>query len=121
MTKSLELNPGALDHLAPFLGIRRDQCGERVGRAACRLFADGGEARLELSRLDRLIDRGIELVDDRFRHAGGRDDAGPGRRRIAEYVNRPVGILRRRRCGEGAQDEGDDEMKTWHAAVAEDE
>ncbi len=38
------------------------------------------------ARLDRPVDRGVELVDDRLRHAGRRDDAGPGRRRIAGHA-----------------------------------
>src|SRR5215471_20041819 len=68
--------------LAPFGGIRADQFGELFRRAARRLVADHGEAVLERLRCDRLVDRGVEPVDDRPRHAGGRDDAAPGRRRV---------------------------------------
>src|SRR5262249_24809719 len=65
----------APDPLAPLGGVRPDQLGELLGRAARRLVADHGEAVREGLGLDRLVDAGVELVDDRPRHAGGRDDA----------------------------------------------
>src|SRR5580698_7297516 len=58
---SLELDPGALDHFAPFGRIRSDQRGEFLGRAARGLVADRGEVVLEGRRLDRPVDRRVEL------------------------------------------------------------
>src|SRR6202044_595380 len=49
--------------------------GEFLGGTAGGLIADRGEVFLEGRRLDRPVDRRVELVDDRPRHARGRDDA----------------------------------------------
>src|SRR5262249_16631033 len=72
----------APDDLTPLAPIPPDQFGEFVRRAARGLVADHGEAVLERLRCDRLVDRRVELIDDRPRYAGGRDDAAPGRRRV---------------------------------------
>src|SRR4029077_2272859 len=66
---SLEFNAGALDHFGPFGRIRGDQSGEFFRRAAGGLVADRGEVVLEGRRQDRLVERRVELVDDRRRHA----------------------------------------------------
>src|SRR5664279_210521 len=77
---SFELGARALDDVRPFGGIRPDRFREVLRRAAARLVADLFELLRERFRLEHLVDRGIELVDDRPRDAGRRDHAGPGRR-----------------------------------------
>ena len=44
------------------------------------------KALLEGRRLDRAVDRRVELVEDRPRNAGGPDHAAPGRRRVAGHA-----------------------------------
>ena len=64
---------GALDDLAPFVGIGGDQRGEFLGSATGRLIAD---VQIELPHAlgaERAVDRRVELLDDRPRYAGRRD------------------------------------------------
>src|SRR2546430_13693751 len=68
--------------LAPFGGIGADHFGELFRRATRRLVADDGEAIAKGLRLDRPVDRRVELVDDRPWHARWRDYAAPRRRPV---------------------------------------
>src|ERR1700744_798471 len=72
---SLHRNAGEFDHLAPFLGLVRDQLAEfgrrhRPGDAAC-----GGELLDDLRILQRLGDRLVEDLHDLRRRAPWRGDA----------------------------------------------
>src|SRR5262245_48367072 len=82
-SRSVESGSRTADDLRPFSGILLDQLGELLGRAARRLVADLREAVAEALRGNRLVDAGIELVDDRPRHSGRGDDPTPGRRLVA--------------------------------------
>src|SRR5467141_1179457 len=80
---SIDLGPGALHDFGPFRRVPAYHFRELLGRAARRLVPDLAEPRLEHWRDDRLVDRGIQLVDDGSRHSRRSDHAAPGRRVVA--------------------------------------
>src|SRR5271166_6852162 len=61
--RSIWLEAGFADHLAPFFGFRRQKPAELVRRAAVRLTAQAGEPRFDRGIGQRRIDLPIELVD----------------------------------------------------------
>src|SRR6267143_5968205 len=77
---SIDLGPGALHDFGPLRRIPAYHFRELLGGAARRLVPDLAEPRLEHGRDDRLVDRGIQLVDDRPRHSRRSDHAAPGAR-----------------------------------------
>src|SRR5579883_469748 len=79
------LDAGELDHLAPLLGLARDQLAEILRRAGQRYAAEGIVARLDLRIEDRRIDRLVELEDDVVRRALGRADAAEPIRLVAGH------------------------------------
>src|SRR5713101_1922373 len=80
---SIDLGPGALHDFGPLRRIPADHFRELLGSASRRLVPDLAEPRLEHGRDDRLVDRGIQLVDDGPRHSRRSDHAAPGRRVVA--------------------------------------
>src|SRR4051794_26243849 len=82
----VQLGTRTLDHVLPFRQIALDRLAEFFRRTAGRLVADHSEALLERRRLDRTIDRGVELLDDRLRQSRGRNNAAPGRRAVARHA-----------------------------------
>src|SRR6267143_5653057 len=80
---SIDLGPGALHDFGPLRRIPADHFRELLGSAARRLVPDFAEPRLKHGRDDRLVDRGIQLVDNGPRHSRGSDHAAPGARVVA--------------------------------------
>src|SRR6266849_7865770 len=80
---SIDLGPGALHDFGPLRRIPADHLRELLRSSARRLVADLAEPRLEHGRDDRLVDRGIQLVDDGPRHSRRSDHSAPGRRVVA--------------------------------------
>src|ERR1700704_6676899 len=74
---SIDLGPGAFHDFGPLRRIPAYHLRELLGGPARRLVADLAEPRLEHGRDDRLVDRGIQLVDDGSRHSRGSDHAAP--------------------------------------------
>ena len=68
---------GLFDHIAPELGLRLDEgCG--LGRAAAGgVQVDLGETRLDGGLVQHLVDRLVELGDDRLRRLGRGADGVP--------------------------------------------
>ena len=83
---SVELGTRAFHHIRPFGGIGLNCRCEFLGSAATRFIAEFGEFIEEGLRLERSVDRRVQFVDDRPRHAGRRDDAGPGGGDIAGHT-----------------------------------
>src|SRR5260221_12859729 len=73
----VDLRAGALDHLGPLRRVAPDQGAEFLGRAAAALAAEREEELLGFRLQDRAIDRGVQPVEHRARHAGGGDCAAP--------------------------------------------
>src|SRR2546426_11110557 len=80
---SIDLAPGALHAFGPLRRIPAYHFRELLGGAARRLVPDLAEPRLEHRGDDRLVDRGIQLVDDGPRHSRRSDHAAPGARVVA--------------------------------------
>src|SRR3954471_11447067 len=62
---SIDLDIGGLADRRPFLEVRRDEGTELCGRAGLGDRAELGDGVLHFRRLEALVDRGVELVDDR--------------------------------------------------------
>src|ERR1700704_2726476 len=77
--RSLRLDIGRPDHLAPFLGFVSNQLAEVGGRARKHRAAKVGKPRLQLGIGEPRVDRLAELIDD----IGGRADAISPRRLVA--------------------------------------
>src|SRR5262245_33545286 len=90
IARSLRLDAGELDYLAPLLGFLRDQLAEVGGRARQRRTPHVGKARLERGVAKRGVDLLVELVDDVGWRGARRADAGPEAKLIArhEFGNR---------------------------------
>src|SRR5205823_3282038 len=74
---SLRLDPGVLDHLAPFAELLLHKFGELLGRARKCLEARIAEGRFDLRAVDDLAQLGVEQRDDIRGRAGRRENAGP--------------------------------------------
>src|SRR5216684_2995099 len=83
---SLRLQSRRLHHLRPFLDVLA-QIGVELGRRHDErnraLLVPGF---LHVGAADRLVDLGVELIDDRLRRAGRRHDAEPDRRFVARHA-----------------------------------
>src|SRR5580704_13865753 len=62
--RSLRLDVGGLDYLAPLLGFGGEEFAEFGRRHDHRLGAELGIAGFHLGRRQRLVERGVDLVDD---------------------------------------------------------
>src|SRR3989442_15947346 len=97
---SIDLGPEALHDFGPLRRVPAYHFRELLGSAARRLVPDLAEPRLERRRTDRLVDRGIQLVDDGPRHPRGSDPAAPGGGVLARDSR--LGDRRQRRKTRGA-------------------
>src|SRR6185436_2805021 len=88
------------------------QIGKLFRGAPSGFVAVRFEALLEERGADRGVDGRVELVDDRARQAGGRDDAGPCRRFVAGYAGFGDG----RDVGEAGRAPGAADADRAHAA-----
>src|SRR5712691_662387 len=77
---SIDLRPGTLHDLGPFGRVLAYRLRIVLGRAAGQLVADLAEPRLEHRRDDRLVDGGVEPVDNGPGHPRRSDHAAPGAR-----------------------------------------
>src|SRR5207245_5811919 len=80
---STDLGPGSLHDFGPLRLILAYHYRKLLGGAARRLVPDLDEPRLEHGGDDRLVDPGIQLVDDGPRHSRRSDHAAPGTRLVA--------------------------------------
>src|SRR4051812_38433821 len=76
--KSIDLDVGVADDLRPFGDLGLDAVAELVGQARHRAKPQRRELLFDLGRRGDLFDFGVELVDDRARRAGRRDNARDG-------------------------------------------
>src|SRR5215831_3526103 len=74
---SLRRYPGCFHHRGPARNLRRDKGGEIPRRANSKLEAELFHAGHHLGRLQRRVDRGVELVDDVGGSCGRRLHPGP--------------------------------------------
>jgi hypothetical protein len=73
--RSLRLDVGRPDHLAPLLGVFCDELAEVGRRARQRRAAEVDQARLQLRIVESSVDLSIQPVDDRNRRLLGRTQA----------------------------------------------
>src|SRR5262249_36307896 len=84
-TRSIRLDVGIADHLAPLLGVIDNELAELGGRGCIGLQAQIDEPRLELGAGKRLVHQLVEDGDDLRRRVRRRADPLPTARLVARH------------------------------------
>src|SRR5450759_2057162 len=82
----VDLHAGGFDHLGPLRGFGADQLAETLRLAADRLVAIGNHAAAHIGSADRLVELGIEPLDDLSGRPGRDQHAIPRRHVIAGHA-----------------------------------